>query len=63
MALAIDLSGYFDSIPHAELLKSLARRISDGAMMHMLKSWLCMAVEEEDGRGRRHRTTRNRDGR
>jgi RNA-directed DNA polymerase len=56
-----DLSGYFDSIPHAELLKSLARRISDGAMMHLLKSWLCMAVEEEDKRGRRHRTTRNRD--
>jgi group II intron reverse transcriptase/maturase len=56
-----DLSGYFDSIPHAELLKSLARRISDGAMMHVLKSWLCMAVEEEDARGRKHRTTRNRD--
>jgi group II intron reverse transcriptase/maturase len=56
-----DLSGYFDSIPHAELLKSLARRISDGAMMHLLKSWLCMAVEEEDERGRKHRTTRNRD--
>jgi group II intron reverse transcriptase/maturase len=56
-----DLSGYFDSIPHAELLKSLARRISDGAMMHLLKQWLCMAVEEEDERGRRHRTTRNRD--
>jgi RNA-directed DNA polymerase len=56
-----DLSGYFDSIPHAELLKSLARRISDGAMMHVLKQWLCMAVEEEDKRGRRHRTTRNRD--
>lgn len=56
-----DLSGYFDSIPHAELLKSLARRISDGAMMRLLKQWLCMAVEEEDGRGRRHRTTCNRD--
>ena len=56
-----DLSGYFDSIPHAELLKSLARRISDGAMLHLLKSWLCMAVEEEDERGRKHRTTRNRD--
>jgi len=56
-----DLSGYFDSIPHAELLKSLARRISDGAMMHVLKLWLCMAVEEEDARGRKQRTTRNRD--
>jgi group II intron reverse transcriptase/maturase len=56
-----DLSGYFDSIPHAELLRSLARRISDGAMMHVLKQWLCMAVEEEDERGRKHRTTRNRD--
>jgi RNA-directed DNA polymerase len=56
-----DLSGYFDSIPHAELLKSLARRISDGAMMHVLKLWLCMAVEEEDERGRKDRTTRNRD--
>lgn len=56
-----DLSGYFDSIPHAELLKSLARRISDGAMMHLLKLWLCMAVEEEDERGQKHRTTRNRD--
>jgi len=56
-----DLSGYFDSIPHADLLTSLARRISDGAMMHLLKSWLCMAVEERDERGRTHRTTRNRD--
>ena len=56
-----DLSGYFDSIPHADLLKSLARRISDGAMMHLLKLWLCMAVEEEDERGQKRRTTRNRD--
>jgi RNA-directed DNA polymerase len=30
-------------------------------MMHILKSWLCMAVEEEDERGQKHRTTRNRD--
>ena len=56
-----DLSGYFDSIPHAELLKSLARRNSDGAMLHLLKLWLCTAVEEVDERGRTHRTTRNRD--
>jgi group II intron reverse transcriptase/maturase len=56
-----DLSGYFDSIPHAELMKSLARRVADGAMLHLLKMWLEMAVEETDDRGRKHRTTRNRD--
>lgn len=35
-----DLSGYFDSIPHAELLRSVARRVSDGSMLHLLKMWL-----------------------
>jgi group II intron reverse transcriptase/maturase len=56
-----DLSGYLDSIPHAELMKCLARRIVDGAMLHLIKMWLDAAVEEEDEKGRRHRTTRNRD--
>jgi group II intron reverse transcriptase/maturase len=56
-----DLSGYFDSIPHAELMKSLARRIVDGAMLHLIKMWLDMPVEEIDERGHRHRTTRNQD--
>lgn len=32
-----DLSGYFDSIPHAELMKSVARRVVDGAMLHMFR--------------------------
>lgn len=58
-----DLSGYFDSIPHPELLKSLARRISDGQMMALLKGWLEMAVEETDERGGRRRSTVNRDTR
>jgi len=56
-----DLSGYFDSIPHAELLRSAARRVNDGSMLHLLKVWLEQPVEEEDERGRRQRTTRNRD--
>ena len=56
-----DLSGYFDSIPHADLLKSAARRISDSRMLRLLKMWLEAPVEEIDARGRHHRTTRNKD--
>jgi RNA-directed DNA polymerase len=56
-----DLSGYFDSIPHAELMKSAARRISDSRILRLLKMWLEMPVEELDDRGRHHRTTRNKD--
>ena len=55
-----DLSGYFDSIPHAELMRCVARRISDGAMLHLIKMWLEAPVEEVD-RGRKQRTTRNKD--
>src|SRR5580700_1083520 len=56
-----DLSGYFDSIPHSELLKSVARRIVDGAMLHLIKMWLEAPVEETDEKGNQHRSTRNRD--
>ena len=56
-----DLSGYFDSIPHAELMKSVARRVVDGAMLHLIKMWLEAPVEETDEHGRKHRSTRNRD--
>ena len=56
-----DLSGYFDSIPHSELLKSVARRVVDGAMLHLIKMWLDAPVEETDERGNKRRSTRNRD--
>jgi len=56
-----DLSGYFDSIPHGPLLKSVSRRISDGHVLALVKSWLEAPVEETDRRGHKHRTTRNKD--
>jgi RNA-directed DNA polymerase len=58
-----DLSGYFDSIPHAELMKSVARRVSDKNLLHLIKMWLEAPVEETDQRGRKQRTTRNKDTR
>jgi RNA-directed DNA polymerase len=56
-----DLSGYFDSIPHAELMKSVSRRISDSRVLRLIKMWLEAPVEATDARGHCHRTTRNKD--
>ena len=55
-----DLSDYFGQIPHADLLRSIARRVSDGRLLGWVKSWLEMAVEEDDGRGGRRLTNRAR---
>lgn len=58
-----DLSDYFGSIPHAELLQSLARRIVDRRVLHLLKQWLECPVEEAGERGRKRRTTEAKDNR
>jgi RNA-directed DNA polymerase len=58
-----DLADYFGSIPHAELLKSAARRIVDRRVLHLIKMWLECPVEETDNRGRKTRTTETRDNR
>ena len=56
-----DLAGYFDSLPHAELMKSVARRVSDRHMLHLIKMWLDAPVEEDDGKGGKKRTTPTKD--
>jgi len=55
-----DLSNYFGEIPHAELLRSVARRVSDGRLPGWIEAWLEMAVEEDDGQGGKRRTNRAR---
>jgi RNA-directed DNA polymerase len=52
-----DLSKYFDTIPHAKLLAVVAERISDGAILALIKQWLKAPVVEEDEDG-----TRRNDG-
>jgi RNA-directed DNA polymerase len=58
-----DLADYFGSIPHTDLLKSVARRIVDRRVLHLIKMWLHCPVEETDKRGRKTRTTEARDNR
>jgi RNA-directed DNA polymerase len=57
-----DLSKYFDTIPHADLLKSVARRVVDRDMLHLIRMWLKVPVEERDEKGKR-RLTGGRDSR
>ena len=49
-----DLSRYFDSVPHDQLLNSVARRIVDRRMLRLIKLWLKAPIEErDDGDGTR----------
>jgi RNA-directed DNA polymerase len=56
-----DLADYFGSIPHSDLMRSLARRIVDSRVLHLIKMWLECAVEETDDRGRKTRNTEAKD--
>lgn len=56
-----DLSSYFDTIPHDELLRCVARRVVDRRVLHLIKMWLIAPVEESDRWGNKKRTTRSRD--
>ena len=43
----VDLEKYFDSVDHGKLMKLLARRISDGQILHVIKQWLSSGYIEE----------------
>ena len=51
-----DLSDYFNTIPHGPLMKCVARRIADGAVLAVIKSWLEAPVRERLARGYQRRT-------
>jgi RNA-directed DNA polymerase len=52
-AVDADLSKYFDTIPHSDLIRCVARRIVDRDMLHLIKMWLKTPVEVRDQDGRR----------
>ncbi len=56
-----DLTKYFDTIPHTKLMRLLAKRISDGSMLGLLRQWLEAPVVEEGADGKQ-RVLPNRQG-
>jgi group II intron reverse transcriptase/maturase len=57
-----DLSGYFDTIPHAELMRLVKGRVSDGSILKLVKGWLRAPIVEEDPESGTKRTVKNRCG-
>ncbi len=51
-----DLSNYFDTIPHSELMQCVARRTSDGNMLRLIRQWLKVPVQTNDKNGKSRMT-------
>jgi RNA-directed DNA polymerase len=48
----VDLKSYFDTIPHARLMACLEERIADRSVLHLIRMWLQVPVQERDASGR-----------
>lgn len=57
-----DRSSYFDTIPHPELMRRVARRVSDGAILQLIKAWLRAPIVEEDRQSGTRKVTPNTRG-
>lgn len=57
-----DLSKYFDMIPHKELLRQIKRRVSDGAILKLIRAWLRAPIVEEDRDSGKKKTLQNKRG-
>jgi len=55
-----DLSDYFNTIPHGDLMRCVSRRIADGTLLSVLRAWLKVPVIERSKSGER-RTTEAKD--
>ncbi len=54
-----DLKGYFDTIPHDQLLAAVRMRVVDRSVLALLRMWLEAPIVEQDDEGRTtaHRST------
>jgi len=55
-----DVEGYFDSIPHDQLLACVEMRVVDRSVLGLIRQWLNAPVEEEDEQGRKRRRRQGR---
>jgi len=51
-----DLSDYFNTIPHGDLMRCVARRIADGSVLSVIRDWLNAPVIERTSNGERQST-------
>jgi len=58
----VDIAGYFDTIPHAGLMKQVARRVSDGSILKLIKMWLRAPISEYDSKTGKTKILPNKRG-